>query len=59
MSDQESGGNTGNDSCQVYQDYADIISDQRDECNSAGCAAASDFSAAAAYYAASACYSKK
>ena len=59
MSDQESGANTGNDSCQVYQDYGDIISDQRDECNDAGCAAATDFSAAAAYYAASACYSNK
>ena len=37
----------------MYQDLGDTYSEQRDECNDAGCAAAMDFSAAAAYYAAS------
>ena len=37
----------------MYQDLGDTYSEQRDECNDGGCAAAMDFSAAAAYYAAS------
>ncbi len=40
----------------MYQDLGDTYSEQRDECNDAGCAAAMDFSAAGAYYAASSCY---
>jgi len=61
MSDHEGGNDNdnGTDSCQVYQDLGDIISDQRDDCPNAACAAAVDFSASAAYFAASACYSSK
>ncbi len=40
----------------MYQDLGDTYSEQRDECNDAGCAAAMDFSVAGAYYAASSCY---
>ena len=40
----------------MYQDLGDTYSEQRDECNDGRCAAAMDFSAAAAYYAASSCY---
>ena len=43
----------------IYQDLGDVISDQRDECNNYFCAAAVDFSSAAAYYAASSCYGSK
>ena len=63
MSDHEGGNDNGNDNgtdtCQAYQDLGDIISDQRDDCTNATCAAAVDFSASAAYYAASVCYSSK
>ena len=59
MSDKGDGNDQGTDSCQYYQDVADTISDQRDDCNSSACAAAVDFSAAAAYYVASSCYSSK
>ena len=59
MSDKGDGNDQGTDSCQIYQDLGDIISEQRDECPNAACAAAVDFSAAAAYYAAAACYSSK
>ena len=54
--DKGSGNDNGGDSCQIYQDLGDTYSEQRDECDNAGCAAAMDFSAAAAYYAASSCY---
>ena len=37
----------------MYQDLGDTYSEQRDELNDARCAVAMDFSAAAAYYAAS------
>ena len=37
----------------MYQDLSDTYREQRDECNDARCAVAMDFSAAAAYYAAS------
>ena len=37
----------------MYQDLGDTYSEQRDEFNDARCAVAMDFSAAAAYYAAS------
>ena len=47
------------DQCQAYQDLGDMYSSQRDECNDAGCAIASDFSAAASYYAAANCYSSQ
>ena len=56
MSDHEGGNSQGNDSCQIYQDLGDTYSDQRDDCPNAGCAIASDFSAAASYYAAASCY---
>ena len=59
MSDKESGNDQGNDSCQVYQDYGDAISEQRDNCDTAACAVAVDFNAAAAYFAASSCYDSK
>jgi hypothetical protein len=59
MSDHEGGNDNGTDTCQHFQDIGDIISDQRDDCPNATCAAAVDFSASAAYYAASACYSSK
>ena len=59
MSDKESGNDQGNDSCQAYQDLGDTISEQRDDCPNAACAVASDFSAAAAYFAASSCYGSK
>ena len=55
MSDKEV-GDSGTDNCQMYQDLGDTYSEQRDECNDGGCAAAMDFSAAASYYAASSCY---
>ena len=59
MSDHENGNDQGTDSCQVYQDQGDAISEQRDDCNSAVCAAAVDFSAAISYFTAAACYSSK
>lgn len=59
MSDKGDGNDQGYDSCQIYQDLGDTYSEQRDECNDSGCAAAMDFSAAAAYYTASHCYSNK
>ena len=59
MSDK--GGDTaqGADSCAIYSDLGDTYSEQRDECPNAACAVAMDFSATAAYSAASACYSSK
>ncbi len=59
MSDNENGNEQGSDSCKVYQDLGDIYSEQRDECPNAACAVAYDISAAAAYFTASSCYSKK
>ena len=59
MSDKGDGNEQGTDSCQIYQDLGDTISDQRDECTNYVCAAAVDFSAAAAYASAAACYSSK
>lgn len=59
MSDKENGNNQGNDSCQIYEDHAETISEQRDECPNANCAAATDFMAAIDYFSASACYSSK
>lgn len=59
MSDKGDGNAQGTDSCQIYQDLGDTISEQRDECNNSGCAVANDFSAAAAYFSAAACYSSK
>ena len=56
MSDHE--GN-GYDSCKGYQDSGDTYSELRDDCPNAMCAAATDFSAAAAYTAAAICYSSK
>ena len=54
--EEESGNDNGGDSCKIYEALGDTYSEQRDECNNAGCAAAMDFSAAAAYFAASNCY---
>ena len=58
MSDRDSGKNQGTDSCKIFSDLGDTISAERDNCDSSACAAAVDFSAAAAYFAASSCYSK-
>lgn len=59
MSDKENENSQGNDTCQIYQDHADTISEQRDECTNATCAATTDFMAAIDYFTASACYSSK
>ena len=63
MSDHEGGNDNGNDNgtdtCQHYENSGDIISDLRDDCPNATCAATVDFMAAADYFAASACYSSK
>ena len=58
MSDKDT-GNSGYDSCQAYEDLGNTYSEQRDNCYDAGCATATDFSAAAAYYSAAACYNSK
>ena len=50
---KEGGNDQGGDSCAGYSDLGDTYSELRDDCNDARCAAAMDFSAAAAYYAAS------
>jgi hypothetical protein len=52
MSDRDSGKNQGTDSCKIFSDLGDTISAERDNCDSSACAAA-------AYFAASSCYSKK
>ena len=61
MSDKGSGNDQsqGTDSCKYYEDLAETISEQRDECTNSGCAAAVDFSASAAYFKAASCYSSK
>jgi len=58
MSDKDT-GNSGYDTCQALEDLGNTYSEQRDDCNDAGCAAVMDFSAAAAYFSAAACYSSK
>ncbi len=59
MSDKENGNDQGHDSCQIHVDQAETISEQRDECPNANCAAATDFMAAIDYFTAAACYSSK